>query len=199
MTGRRPRFSLTGRGDADAAELADRVRYADARLGEVRLVALDGPSGSGKSVLADELVARLRDLDESVALVRTDDFATWDEPVRWWPRLVDGVLDPLTRGRSGGYRRVEWVDGVPVPGAQVRVPVPGVLVLEGVSAARWSAAEIASLVVWVEQPDRELRLRRAVARDGELIRPHVPGWQRFEDEWFAADDTQARADVRVTR
>src|SRR5699024_10300054 len=169
------------------------------RLGAVRLVALDGPSGSGKSVLADELVARLGELGESVTLVRTDDFATWDEPVQWWPRLVDGVLDPLARGRPGGYRRVEWVDGTPVPGAQVHVPVPGVLVLEGVSSARRSMAGTASLAVWVEQPDRELRLRRAVARDGELIRPHVPGWQRFEDDWFAADGTRSRADVRLIR
>lgn len=193
------RSPLADRGSGDVAELADRVRRADARLGAVRLVALDGPSGSGKSVLADELVARLGELGEPVALVRTDDFATWDEPVQWWPRLVDGVLDPLARGRPGGYRRVEWVDGSPVPGAQVRVPVPGVLVLEGVSSGRRSMVGTASLVVWVEQPDRELRLRRAVARDGELIRPHVPGWQRFEDDWFAADGTRSRADVRLIR
>lgn len=199
MTARSSRFPLAERGSGDAAELAARVRCADARLGAVRLVALDGPSGSGKSVLADELVTRLRALGTSVALVRTDDFATWDEPVQWWPQLVDGVLDPLASGLPGGYRRVEWVGGEPVPGARVRVPVPEVLVLEGVSAARRSVSVAVSLAVWVEQPDRESRARRAVARDGELIRPHLPGWQRFEDDWFAADGTRARADVRLIR
>jgi hypothetical protein len=87
------------------------------RLGAVRVIAIDGPSGSGKSVLADRLVGGLRAEGFGTGLVRTDHFATWDDPVSWWPRLVGGVLDPLAQGRVGRYRRVEWVDGVPRPGA----------------------------------------------------------------------------------
>lgn len=179
------------------AEIAARVWDAPARLGAVRLVAVDGPSGSGKSTFADELVAHLRASGVVVGLVRTDDFATWDEPVQWWPRLVEGVLVPLSGGELGRYRRVEWRRGRPVLGAWVTVEVPEVLVLEGVSAARRSVAGWASLVVWVEHADAHRRLERAVARDGAESRPELVRWQRFERCWFAADDPRGRADICI--
>ncbi|MDR7301796.1 uridine kinase family protein [Haloactinomyces albus] len=177
------------------AVIADRVGAAPPRLGGVRLVAVDGPSGSGKSTLADALVAELTRRGSDVRLVRTDDFATWDEPVQWWPKLVEGVLDPLRRGERGRYRRVEWPRGEPVPGAMVDVDVPQVLVVEGVSAARASIADLVSQAIWVEFAGQRQRLERAVAREGEDARPHLRRWQELEREWFDSDDTRARADV----
>ena len=182
---------------AEAGDLVPRIRAAAPLLGPVRLVAVDGPSGSGKTVFARALVAALRADGARTALVPTDDFATWDEPVQWWPRLVDGVLEPLRRGEPGQYQRVEWPDGEPVLGAWVDVEVPEVLVLEGVSSARQPVAEALSLAVWVELPDAATRLDRAVARDGAGTRPHLQRWQEFERRWFAADATRSRADVLI--
>lgn len=108
------------------------------KLGAVRLLAIDGPSGSGKSVLADRVVADFRQAGIRTALVRTDHFATWDDPVAWWPRLVDGVLEPLRGNQPGRYQRVEWVAGSPRPGPSCTVEVPEVLVVEGVSSGRRS-------------------------------------------------------------
>ncbi|WP_420810214.1 uridine kinase family protein [Halopolyspora algeriensis] len=176
-------------------EVGERVLTAPPRLGAVRLVAVDGPSGSGKSTVADALVAELAGRGTDVRLVRTDDFATWDAPVQWWPRLVEGVLDPLSRGERGRYRRVEWPRGEPVAGATVDVEVPEVLLVEGVSAARRSIAELLSLAVWVEFADESQRLERAVTREGEASRPHLRRWQEFEREWFGTDGTRSRADV----
>jgi hypothetical protein len=146
-------------------------------------------------MLADSLVAELRCAGVDAGLVRTDDFATWDEPVQWWPRLVSGVLDPLARNEPGRYRRIEWRGGRPVFGASVDVAVPEVLVCEGVSAARRSVGDLVSLVIWVELPDAAIRLERAVARDGEQTRAELGRWQEFERRWFTADDTRSRADV----
>ena len=165
------------------------IMAAPARLGDVRLVAVDGPSGSGKSVFADRLVAELPD----AVLVRTDDFATWDDPVAWWPRLVDGVLVPLSAGRPGRYRRTEWRDGRPYPGREVTVRVPRVLLVEGVSSGRRSIRPRLSYLVWCELPDPAARLARAVARDGEQCRDQLRAWQSFETGWFAVDDTRAAA------
>ncbi|SHE70689.1 uridine kinase family protein [Streptoalloteichus hindustanus] len=197
MTGpRRP-----GPGAADgrppARDVADAVLAAPARLGAVRLVAIDGPSGSGKSRLADALVAELAGRGRSVELVRTDYFATWDDPVDWWPHLVDGVLTPLRRGERGRYQRVVWHGGEPAPGPFVEVEVPDVLVVEGVSAARAAIVPLLSCSVWVEHPDPAERLERAVRRDGELSRAHLLAWQRFEQGWFATDGARSRADHRV--
>jgi hypothetical protein len=169
--------------------IAGAILAAPARLGDVRLVAVDGPSGSGKSVFADRLLAELPD----AALVRTDDFATWDDPVSWWPRLVDGVLTPLSQGRPGRYRRTEWHAGRPCQGEHVSVRVPRVLLVEGVSAGRRSIRPQLSYLVWCELPDPAERLARAVARDGEHCRKPLLTWQAFEIGWFAVDGTRAAA------
>jgi hypothetical protein len=162
---------------------------APPKLGRTRLVAVDGPSGSGKSVFAAALRAEL-----DATLISTDDFATWTDPVSWWPRLVAGVLDPIADGRPGRYRRTEWTDGRPHPGAYVDVPVPGVLLVEGVSAGRRSVRPRLSYLIWCEHPDPAERLARAVARDGETSRAPLVSWQAFESGWFAVDGTKAAAD-----
>ncbi|MFE2750500.1 uridine kinase [Actinosynnema sp. NPDC059335] len=159
----------------------------------MRIVAVDGPSGSGKSTYAARLALR-----PGAVVVPTDHFATWTDPVSWWPRLVADVLDPLRHGREARYRRMDWTGGSPKPGDLVRVPVPEVLVIEGVSAARRSIAPLLDEAIWVEVPDPEERLRRAVARDGEASREHLRRWQAFERGWFAVDGTKARADRIIT-
>lgn len=181
----------------DAAVLADAVLAASPGLGAVRVLAIDGPSGAGKSTLARDVVAVLRASGVAVALVSTDDFATWDEPVAWWPRLVEGVLTPLSVGTPGRYRRMDWSGGVPSLGEWVRVPVPDVLVLEGVSAGRASVRRSLSMLCWVGGPDAAARLERAVVRDGESSGPALRDWQRFEHGWFAVDRTAQRADHTI--
>ena len=187
------RARSAARTPARAVEIADAALAAPARLGSVRLVVLDGPSGSGKSTLADGLVAELRARGRSTALVRTDHFATWADPVGWWPRLERGVLEPLAAGRRGTYLPTSW--GEPVH--PVALEVPEVLVLEGVSSARRQVEPRVSLFVWVELPSAAARLERAVARDGEGDREHLRDWQRFEQNWFAVDGTQERAHAVV--
>lgn len=169
-----------------------RITREPPRLGDVTLVAIDGPSGSGKSTLADALAD-----DLGAVIIRTDDFATWDDPVAWWPRLRDGVLVPLADGRAGRYTRTEWTDGTPRPGSMITVNPPKVLLLEGVSAGRRSVRPLLSALVWCEVADADERLERAVARDGEGARAPLMAWQRFETGWFAVDGTKAAADHRA--
>jgi hypothetical protein len=153
----------------------------------VRIIAVDGPSGAGKSCYAASL---------GRPIVPTDHFATWDDPVAWWPRLVDGVIRPLLRGEPGRYRRMDWSSGVPVLGAEVVVEPTEVLVVEGVSAGRRAATPWLSQLVWVEADDA---LERAVARDGEGSRAELVRWKEFERGWFQVDGTRARADLIVQR
>ncbi len=161
-------------------------------LGGVTLVAVDGPSGSGKSTLADALAERL-----GATVVRTDDFATWENPVAWWPRLVTGILEPFAAGRPGSYTRTVWSEGRPQPGPTITVDPPEILLIEGVSAGRRSIRPRLSALVWCEVPDRAQRLARAVARDGAAARGPLVAWQEFEDGWFAVDGTRAAADYAL--
>jgi pantothenate kinase-related protein Tda10 len=178
-------------------EIVTATLTAPPKLGTVRLVAVDGPSGSGKSTLAGTLLDAFRATGNSAALVSTDDFATWDNPVAWWRRLYDGVLEPLAAGRPGRYQRTEWPGGVARLGSWVTVEVPDVLVIEGVSAGRRSIDDRLSCLVWVEFADAPARLARSVRRDGEASRDHLRAWQRFEAGWFAVDDPAARSIVKV--
>ncbi len=167
------------------------------RLGSVRLGVVDGPSGSGKTSFAAAWAAAVDVSGVRVAVLSTDLMATWADPFGWWDRLDAGVLQPLAVDRAGALLVTDWTDGVPRPGRQLRVPVPEVLILEGVSSARRAVADRVTVAVWVEVSDRAERLRRAVARDGEASRRHLEEWQRAEDRHFAQDGTELRADLAV--
>ncbi len=158
------------------------------------MLAIDGPSGAGKSTLAGKIVAKLGGRGIRAALVSTDEFATWEEPVSWWPRLETGVLEPLRAGKPGGYRRVDWSGGVPLPGEEVELDVPDVLVLEGVSSGRARIRPSLSLLVWLDGGSEAELLDRGAGRDGEASRAELRRWQLFERGWFAVDGTEAAAD-----
>jgi hypothetical protein len=158
------------------------------------VLAVDGPSGAGKSTLAAELVGSLTG---SVVTVSTDDFATWADPVSWWPRLATGVLEPLAAGLPGAYQRMDWSGETPQLGEWVTVPVSDVLVLEGVSAGRASIRDRLTFLVWAELPDEAERLARTVARDGTADAADLARWQRFERGWFAVDGTRAAANLQI--
>ena len=88
------------------ADLAAAVLEQPPRLGPVRLVAIDGPGGAGKSDFATRLAAALGD----APIVHTDDFAGVDEQFDWWPALERDVLVPLGRGEAAAVRAARLVD-----------------------------------------------------------------------------------------
>jgi uridine kinase len=181
------------------AELARRVLAGPARLGRTRLVAIDGPSGAGKTVFAARLADALAGETPDAArppVVHTDDLLDgWDDQLTFWERLEEQVLTPVRAGRPGAYRRYSWVRRrfLPTP---VPVPVSPALIVEGVSAARTTAVADLTLSVFVTAP-QPLRLNRAVARDGPTILPELRRWHVTERAHFAADRTEARADLIV--
>jgi len=74
------------------------------RPGPVRLVAIDGPGGAGKTTFAERLSAAA----DGAPIVHTDDFASADNPVDRWPRLLAEVIEPLSLGDCGRYQRYDW-------------------------------------------------------------------------------------------
>lgn len=173
-------------------DLAVRIMASPPRLGPCRLVAVDGPSGAGKTVFADRLTAALR----GAAVVHTDDLLDgWSDQLTFWPRLEEWVLAPLRAGRPGRYRRYSWLRRE-FTRAWVTVPAGPVVILEGVSSARAASTPELTLAVWVTAPDR-LRLDRALARDGGATRAYLEVWRRDEAAHFAADRTSDRADLLV--
>jgi hypothetical protein len=157
----------------------------------IRLVGIDGPSGSGKSVLARRLVAWC-----GAPLIAVDDFVSWSDFGGWWPRFGRQVLSPLLAGRDAHYQVRDWVNdqfGASLAGWKM-VRWSPLVFLEGVTCIRRAAR--LTYRIWVEAP-QELRLTRGLDRDGHSHRQLWLDWMAQERRFFAGDGTRARADLRI--
>jgi uridine kinase len=176
------------------ADLAARVRATPPRLGPVRLVAIDGPSGAGKTWFADRLAKHL-----DVPVVHTDDLLDgWDDQFTFWPRLEKQVLAPLRNGRAATYSRYLWHQGR-FGSDQVIVDPGDCVILEGVSSSRRIVRTRLSLAVFVTAP-ADLRWKRTIERDGAdgvAFRAYLERWRAAEDRHFADDRTEQVADLVV--
>jgi uridine kinase len=174
------------------AGLAAQVAGAPPRLGGTRLVCVDGPAGSGKTTFAGRLATAL---GAGAVLVHLEDlYAGWTLTGAV-ARLGAGVLRPVAEGRPGAFHRYDWAcgrfspDPTPVPSAPV-------LIVEGCGSSPRALDRWTTLRIWVEAPPL-LRTARGLERDGVDTAPLWRRWQDTEDEEFTAQDTRARADLRV--
>ena len=124
-----------------------------AKPGPLRLVAVDGPGGAGKSTFAREL----SEAAGAAPVVHTDDFAAADNPIDWWPRLLEQVIEPLARGEAAHYQRYDWPSETLAEWHTIEPAA--IVIIEGVSAGRSEWAAHLSYLIWIETP-REERLRR---------------------------------------
>ena len=189
-------------GDPESfAALAERIRHLPARLGPVRLVAVDGPSASGKTSFAARLARAA-----GARTVHTDDLLDgWDDQFTFWGRLEEQVLAPLRQGQPARYRRYLW-HRRRFGGVEVTVAPEGIVVLEGVSAARAAIRPEATLTVfvtaaaglrWERAVARHVETPRAEAPDRIAVRAYLERLRAAEDRHFAADRAAALVDLLV--
>lgn len=173
---------------SDPAGVLALARSRPATLGTGRLLCVDGPSGSGKTTLATALAR----LSPEVKVVHLDAlYDGWDGLPRLDAQLA-GLLEPLAAGSAGRYHRYDWHAGRYA--GEVVVPPAPVLVVEGVGSWSPEFAGLVTLLVWVEAP-AEVRLDRAVRRDGASTEALLRQWARDEQEHFARTGARERADV----
>jgi uridine kinase len=186
-----PRAATT----VDLASVAAEIMSRPA-LDKPRLVGIDGPSGSGKTTLADRLVPFLG----NVALLRTDDFASWSDLAGWWRRFDNELLTPLLAWQDRvRYQVRDWANdarGTSLGPWKVAHTAP-TIVIEGVTCTRQEVADRVTYAIWIEAPF-EVRLKRGLARDGESQRDLWLKWMSEEREFLDHDRTKSRADLRIT-
>lgn len=167
-------------------DLATRIRTLPPRAGTTRVIAVDGPAGSGKTAFAARLA-----LAVDGPTIHLDDICPgWSGLVQAAPRLVEWVLAPLAEGTGGRYRRYDWERNRYAEWHEV--PEAPVLIVEGVTSGSKILTPYLAFLIWVSAPP-DLRMARGIERDGGSHRARWEAWSREEDEFFSADGTRERA------
>ncbi|MBF4163058.1 uridine kinase family protein [Nocardioides acrostichi] len=168
--------------------MLDLARRRPPTLDTGRLVCVDGPSGSGKTTLARALAASSPD----ALVVHMDDLYEGWEGLAGVAAQLSTLLEPLAAGRSGRYRRYDWLVGDWAE--DVTVPPSPLVVLEGVGAGSAPWRHLHTVLVWMQAP-APLRRVRGIARDGEVFAARWGDWARREEAHFATNGTRTHADL----
>jgi uridine kinase len=180
-------------------DIVAEVSSREPRCGSVRFVAVDGGAGSGKTTLASMIATEL-----GAEIIHTDDFASWENPISWWPDVISQVFEPVRDGATTlSYERTQWWEHEHRPPI-VDQPVTPIMVIEGVSASRREFRDFLSYSVFVDAP-KDIRMARGEKRDLELGISESPEkvhgyWKEWDDEevkYFERDAPVEHADLVI--
>lgn len=158
--------------------------------GSTTVVAVDGPSGAGKTRFSEELAtAAGGDL-----LHLEDVYPGWGG-LAATPPIIARVLETIAVDGIGTAPRWNWE--LASPGPLLHVPPTPLLILDGVGSGAGVIRPYLSLLVWVEAPDA-VRKERALARDGGTYAPYWDMWAAQEADHFAREATRRHADLVVS-
>ncbi len=184
-----------------AARVARSVSAAPRRGRRVRVVSVEGRSGSGKSTVAERVRRELAAIDEPVATLTMEDLYPGWEGLEQAPELLRAwVLEPLAEGRSAAWRRYDWERGVfeerwrSLP---EELAEGGTLLVEGCGSGAGIVRDSIDVLVWVAAPDRLRRARLDAREDADLYAPFRALWARQEESLYSRDHPRERADLVV--
>jgi hypothetical protein len=164
------------------------------QLRPLRLVAVDGRAGSGKSTFARNLSQALG----GAPILPIDDFLAWDDLTEFWPRLEAQALNPLFEGRKARYRARDWEHdpygrGL---GSWMELPFSRLMILEGVGSARKELRDRLAYSIWIETPPI-VCLQRGISRDGVEQTSLWMDWQAREAAFFESDPVRSHVHLIV--
>ncbi len=162
------------------------LSHVSERVGHARtLICSDGPAGSGKTELAQALAQQLIEC----SVVHMDDlYEGWANPFdsKLFDRIRDSIVLPHLQQLPITFAKWDWASDSWGP-AQT-LGSRQTLILEGVGACAAPVRQHADVTVFLDAKP-EQALERAIARDGEQLRPYLLQWQIAQAEYFAHDQT----------
>ena len=163
------------------------LNKTESKVGKTLFIAVDGHGGSGKTTLAKWLSEKL-----GAEIIHTDDFAGWDNPLNWYPNVIEQVFEPISKdAKTLSYQPASWWENHH-PDPVKDQSVTDVMILEGVSSSRSEFRDYISLSIFVDTP-KDICLERGVNRDtgtGKSIEELTKMWE----EWFAEEDVYIKRD-----
>jgi uridine kinase/molybdopterin-guanine dinucleotide biosynthesis protein A len=195
------------RSSAAVSSILDLAAQQAAEVDRPVVVAIDGPSCAGKSILATAVSLR-----SGASIVEGDDFYRSSLPrltasqreamsdaavvnaVIDWERLRDQALLPLRAGRPATVQPYDW-DADDGRFAQPKtIPAANLIIVEGVYAARPEFADLVDVSVYLGV-DAQTRARRYAERENDP--EWVRFWERGEAHYFSAVRPPASFDLQL--
>ena len=178
------------------------------------VVAMDGKSGSGKSMLAS-LVAEY----VHAAVIQLDDFfaasipdAEWDSKsveqratdVFEWQRVRSEALEPLLSGRAARWYPFDFAAGLRPDGtygiktAYVELEPAPVILLDGNFSTGPQLVDLVNLMVLVEVPEIERHAQLAKRQDPSFLLEWHARWVAVEEYYYTCVRPRGPFDLVVT-
>lgn len=169
-------------------------------VGEIKILAIDGPAGAGKTTMADALSLSLN----GAPIVHMDElYRGWDDALT--PRVAsimrDQILTPITQSKRGSYRSWDWINER--EGERITISPHRYLIVEGVGSAQRVMRPCATTMVWIDIP-APLGLNRVLARDGAKVKDfdsfkkQMHSWQGGEILHFEREETFQSVHLRFS-
>ncbi|MGW1495985.1 uridine kinase family protein [Streptomyces sp. NPDC002402] len=181
---------------SDLDRRARALRMLPPSCGPVRLIAVDGHAGSGKSTFAARLAAAVSGTidGDGVPVLHLDDLASHEELFGWTDRMLAEVIEPLSNGRTAHFHPYDWNlrrFGSPRP-----LEAAPVVLIEGVGAGRRVLRPYLAGLLWMER-EAEESWQRGRQRDGSELSAFWDDWTVAETRHFAADPSRPFADALI--
>ncbi|TQK43269.1 uridine kinase [Streptomyces sp. SLBN-118] len=182
---------------SDLDRPARALRALPPSCGPVRLIAVDGHAGSGKSTFAARLAAAVGDDERGggAPVLHLDDLAGHEEFFGWTDRILTEVIEPLSNGRTAHFHPYDWNlrRFGSSPHALEAAPV---VLIEGVGAGRRVLRPHLAGLLWMERGAEE-SWQRGRQRDGSELSAFWDDWTVAETRHFAADPSRPFADALI--
>ncbi|MCT2588509.1 hypothetical protein LHJ74_00870 [Streptomyces sp. N2-109] len=177
-------------GPGDLRQLARRLAALPPSCGPVRLIAVDGYAGSGKSTFAARLAAAL----DGAPVLHLDDLSSHEALFDWTGRFAEQVTGPLSRGSTARFGIYDWKRHNFTRTGEL--PPARAVLVEGVGAGRRALRPELACLLWMDVP-RVVAHERGMRRDGPGQAAFWDLWRRAEAEHFAADPSLPHADLLI--